>query len=99
MFMNRNNLKVVAVNDNRIDVTNLFLEASGQRYFITAMRMSLPVYCLLRDGMWVDELARWDGKRRIGNSPIGFIRSGKMAHSVRHILDLVSDYVLYELDA
>jgi len=98
MFMNRKNLKVIAVNDNRIEVTNLFLEASGQRYFLTAMRMSLPVFCLLRDGMWVDELARWDGKRRLGSCPLNYIRSGKLEHSVNHILDLVSDYITYELN-
>ena len=98
MYMNRNNLKLFVRSSGTPGIGKLYLDCSGQIYLITTQRMSGDVFLTLRDRVRVEEMIRWDGKRRFGDCPMRSIRKGELNRAFNRILDALDDFLFCEMN-
>ena len=102
MYKGLRNIKVL-VQKNPIRCTmDIYLNASGKEYYLMPHRMVSCIYTYLQNGVAIETLARWNGRSRLGNVPIHFIRSGKMERFIKHLLEAIDlalwDYGLIETE-
>lgn len=97
MYRNYKNIRVIAVNSENKTINNLYLDLSGQRHYLTALRMSAPLYGMLRKGIRMEDLTRWNGHSHVPKCPARYMRCGKLKHGVDHVIRIVDDYITYDL--
>lgn len=90
MYKNLKNVKIFAENVDGRAGFNVYLDFSGQREFLVAHRKCAPLFLLLKNGMRMEELERWNRANR--RSKI----SQKLSHTVAHLITIASDYIDYE---
>ncbi len=96
MYRNYRNIRVMAAESgNR--AADLYLDLSGQRRYLATLRLSAPLCRMLRKGIRIEELKRWNGRSFVPDCPARYIRKGKLKHSVDHVIRIVDDYMIYEL--
>ena len=74
MYRNYKNIRVIAVNSENKTINNLYLDLSGQRHYLTALRMSAPLYGMLRKGIRMEDLTRWNGHSHVPKCPARYMR-------------------------
>lgn len=97
MYRNYKNIRVFAIANQDRTTANIYIDLSGQRQFVTTLRMSGPLCGMLRDGIRMEELARWNGRSYRKNCPRKYVRSGKLKHAVDHVIRVIDDYIIYDL--
>jgi len=98
MYRNLKNIRVVAMKNRDKATANIYLDLSGQRQFVTTLRMSGPLCRMLHNGVRMETLKRWNGESYQKNCPGKYIRKGKLKHSVDHVIRIIDDYITYELE-
>ena len=95
MYKGCRNIRVHTIKDDPKNLMHIYLNISGKEYYVKSQRYAAPLHYLLKEGIAIEELQRWDGRKRIRNIPANYIRSGKLEHALHHLF-LVIDYVLEE---
>ena len=98
MYRNYKNIRVVATRTGDQSTANIYLDLSGQRQFVTTLRMSAPLCGMLGGGMRMEDLKRWNGRSYQKNCPGRYVRKGKLKHAVAHVIRIIDDYITYELE-
>ena len=95
MYKGLRNIRVRVKNDPTHNTMNIYLEASGREFYVMPHRWVACIYTYLENGVAIETLARWNGRSRLGNVPIHFIRSGKMERFIKHLLEVI-DLALWD---
>ena len=72
---------------------HFYLNVSGQIYYVKSQRFVFGLHKFFKDGISIEELTRWDGRGPIGKATMGYIRTGKLQHALKHLLPVI-DFVL-----
>ena len=89
------NMRVIAENNGNRDGFNIYLDFSGQREFLMYHRHNGLLFGLLKNGMRTEALRRWTPSRA-AKEVCSFNRKrvcGRMNQMVRHLLEVVDDYL------
>ena len=91
------NVRVFAENNEYHDGFNIYVELSGQREFVMCHRHNAPIYWLLTDGVWFNELKRCKPGQILKLTPHykRCPRSADISGSVRHLIRAIDEYLQY----
>ncbi len=93
MYKGVHNITVFTETNRDQSLLHFYLSASGQRIYIKSQRYEYHLHQLLKDGLSIEELTRWDGRKPIGKATSGYIRTGKLSHTLKHLFPVI-DFVL-----
>lgn len=96
MKINNRNIRVIAENNGNAHGFNIFLVFSGRREFLMNHRHNGMLFEMLKDGVAVDDLRRWNLAKMCKNArcDVRMQKAAKLHSMVNHLLRVIDTYIL-----
>lgn len=95
MYNGCRNIKAFSEIDYRANKIQIYLDITGKRYYVMSCKNTALPDMLLRDGIAIENLVRWNGHNRLGKISLRFIHTGRPERFVKRLLDSV-DFAMYD---
>lgn len=93
MYKGIRNIVIHTETSDKQENLHFYLTVSGKRFYVKSQRFVHALHKIFKDGISIEELVRWDGRKPIGKATSGYIHTGKLSHTLKHLIPVI-DFVL-----